>query len=62
MINKIYGFYDECNYIIKGKRRYNYKIFKNFTELFNILPIAGLIDDKIFCVHGGLSPEKDILI
>lgn len=41
---------------IVGKRRYNYKIFKLFSELFNYLPIAGIIDDKIFCVHGGLSP------
>ena len=50
-INRIYGFYDEC------KRRYNIKIWKNFVDLFNCLPIAASIDDKIFLVHGGLSPE-----
>ena len=50
-INKIYGFFDEC------KRRYDVKIWKLFTDLFNCLPIAGLIDDKILLVHGGLSPE-----
>ena len=50
-INRIYGFYDEC------KRRYNLKIWKNFVDLFNCLPIAACIDDKIFLVHGGLSPE-----
>ena len=50
-INRIYGFYDEC------KRRYNIKIWKNFVDLFNCLPIAACIDDKIFLVHGGLSPE-----
>ena len=50
-INRIYGFYDEC------KRRYNIKIWKHFVDLFNCLPIAACIDDKIFLVHGGLSPE-----
>ena len=49
--NRIYGFYDEC------KRRYNVKLWKSFTELFNYLPVAALIDDKILCMHGGLSPD-----
>ena len=49
--NRIYGFYDEC------KRRYNVKLWKSFTELFNFLPVAALIDDKILCMHGGLSPD-----
>ena len=49
--NRIYGFYDEC------KRRYNIKLWKQFTDLFNCLPVAALIDDKILCMHGGLSPE-----
>ena len=50
-INRIYGFYDEC------KRRYNLKIWKVFIDLFNCLPIAANIDDKILLMHGGLSPE-----
>ncbi|KAL6428886.1 hypothetical protein ACFW04_008012 [Cataglyphis niger] len=50
-INRIYGFYDEC------KRRYNIKLWKTFTDCFNCLPIAAIIDEKIFCCHGGLSPD-----
>jgi len=50
-INKIYGFYDEC------KRRYNIKLWKTFSDVFNCLPVAALIDEKILCMHGGLSPE-----
>ena len=49
--NRIYGFYDEC------KRRYNVRIWRSFTELFNFLPVAALIDEKILCMHGGLSPD-----
>ena len=33
------------------------KIWKTFTDCFNCLPIAAVIDDKIFCCHGGLSPD-----
>ncbi|KAI3403096.2 hypothetical protein KGF56_004156 [Candida oxycetoniae] len=53
-ITKIYGFYDEC------KRRLSVsKLWRNFVDVFNVLPIAATINDKIFCVHGGLSPELD---
>jgi serine/threonine-protein phosphatase PP1 catalytic subunit len=54
-INRIYGFYDEC------KRRYSIKLWKTFTDVFNCLPAAAIVDDKIFCVHGGLSPEMSDL-
>ncbi|KAG2195044.1 hypothetical protein INT46_008963 [Mucor plumbeus] len=50
-VTRVYGFYDEC------KRRTNVKIWKTFVDVFNSLPIAGLIAGKIFCVHGGLSPS-----
>lgn len=50
-INRIYGFYDEC------KRRYSIKLWKTFIDCFNCLPIAAIIEEKIFCMHGGLSPD-----
>ncbi|XP_002531533.2 serine/threonine-protein phosphatase PP1 isozyme 3 [Ricinus communis] len=50
-VNRIYGFYDEC------KRRFNVRIWKFFTDCFNCLPVAALIDEKILCMHGGLSPD-----
>jgi serine/threonine-protein phosphatase PP1 catalytic subunit len=50
-INRIYGFYDEC------KRRYDSKMWKKFTECFNCLPICALVDNRILCMHGGISPE-----
>jgi len=54
-INRIYGFYEEC------KARYKVKIWKTFTDCFNCLPIAALIDEKILCMHGGLSPDIQTL-
>lgn len=50
-LNRIYGFYDEC------KRRYSLRLWKIFTNCFDCLPMAALIDNRILCVHGGLSPE-----
>ena len=32
-------------------------LWKAFTEMFNVLPVAAVVDDKILCMHGGLSPE-----
>ena len=51
MINRTYGFYDEC------KRRYNLRIWKIFSDCFNWLPISALVDTRILCMHGGLSPD-----
>ncbi|GAN06555.1 phospho protein phosphatase PPZ [Mucor ambiguus] len=50
-VTKVYGFYDEC------KRRLSPKMWRSFVDVFNTLPIAGLVAGKIFCVHGGLSPS-----
>ncbi|ORY50751.1 putative serine/threonine protein phosphatase [Rhizoclosmatium globosum] len=50
-VNRVYGFYDEC------KRRYNVKMWKTFADCFNCLPAAAIVDEKIFCMHGGLSPD-----
>ncbi|KAF8642375.1 hypothetical protein AX16_009643 [Volvariella volvacea WC 439] len=50
-VTRVYGFYDEC------KRRCNIKTWKTFIDVFNCLPIAAIVASKIFCVHGGLSPN-----
>jgi len=49
--SRVYGFYDEC------KRRYSIKLWKNFVDLFNYLSVSAVINDKIFCMHGGLSQD-----
>jgi len=50
-ICRIYGFYDEC------KQRYSVKLWKTFCDVFNCLPACAIVDDKVICMHGGLSQE-----
>jgi serine/threonine-protein phosphatase PP1 catalytic subunit len=50
-----YGFYDICVTL------FNNNLFKLFIEVFNCMPVAAVIQHKIFCVHGGLSPELNNL-
>ena len=55
-ITQVYGFYDEC------LRKYgNANVWKYFTELFDYLPLASVVEEQIFCLHGGLSPSIDTL-
>jgi len=51
-ITQVYGFYDEC------QRKYgNANPWKYCTELFDWCPLAAIVDGRVLCVHGGLSPD-----
>jgi len=51
-ITSVYGFYDET------VRKYgNANPWKYCTEVFDYLCIGAVVEGKVFCIHGGLSPE-----
>lgn len=47
-MNKMYGFEDECKY------KYSQRIFDMFSQSFESLPLATLINDAYLVMHGGL--------
>lgn len=55
-MNKVYGFEGEC------KAKYSEKIFKVFSESFSTMPLATLIGNNYFVLHGGLFSDDNITL
>lgn len=48
-VTQSYGFYTEC------ARKYgNANVWHHFTDMFDFLTLSVVIDNQIFCVHGGV--------
>jgi serine/threonine-protein phosphatase 5 len=53
-MNKIYGFEGEV------KAKYDDQIFQLFLEVFEWLPLAAVIESKIFVTHGGIPTDPTV--
>lgn len=40
-----------------GLQKYDQNVYDNFTDLFDLLPIAAIVNNKFLCIHGGISPD-----
>lgn len=59
MINDSFGFSDELAHRLEEDPADNDSIFNRINRLFEYLPLAALVDDKIFCLHGGIGQNLE---
>jgi len=53
-INRMYGFYAECD---RRLGDHSFKLYKLLNSVFNCIPLAGVVNNRYFCCHGGIGPE-----
>eukprot|EP00457_Paulinella_chromatophora_P004298 gb/GEZN01004310.1/.p1 GENE.gb/GEZN01004310.1/~~gb/GEZN01004310.1/.p1 ORF type:complete len:519 (-),score=85.35 gb/GEZN01004310.1/:384-1940(-) len=54
-LTAFFNFKDECIY------KYNEELYDAMMNCFDTLPLAAMIHNSFFCVHGGLSPSVNTL-
>jgi len=54
-INRVFGFAEECEERLDDDIDDSYSVFKAINSFFEWLPLAGVIEDRILCLHGGIG-------
>eukprot|EP01016_Furgasonia_blochmanni_P056778 TRINITY_DN9734_c0_g2_i4.p1 TRINITY_DN9734_c0_g2~~TRINITY_DN9734_c0_g2_i4.p1 ORF type:complete len:293 (+),score=87.36 TRINITY_DN9734_c0_g2_i4:76-879(+) len=54
-VNKIFGLGDECARRIPEDINSPDSLFQRINKVFEYLPLAAVVEDRIFCVHGGIG-------
>ena len=57
-VNSLYGLLTECESRFGSDAKL---VFNKINEVLCVLPICAIINNKIFCVHGGISPHLKTL-
>lgn len=55
-VNQLYGFYDECIKVYGHAG-----LWRLCNDVFDLLPIGSIVANRIFGIHGGLSPDIKLI-
>lgn len=53
-VHALYGFQRECT------QKYDQEIYEQFNAVFENLPLATLLNDKVLVLHGGVDDELSL--
>ncbi|KAK2954197.1 putative Protein phosphatase 2A catalytic subunit B [Blattamonas nauphoetae] len=53
-LSKDYSFHTEC---FQKYPDYHERVRRSFFSTFDTLPLCAVVNERLFCVHGGLSPD-----
>jgi protein phosphatase len=54
-INKVYGFAEECQQRLMENPSDANSVYAKINKVFEYLPLAAVVANKIFCVHSGIG-------
>ena len=50
-MTEFFTFREEC------LNKYDIEVYDQFNEAFDLMPIAAIVRNDYFCMHGGISPH-----
>jgi serine/threonine-protein phosphatase 2B catalytic subunit len=50
-LTSFFNFKEEC------EAKYDNEVYERIMESFDTMPLAGIVNDKFLCLHGGISPS-----